>query len=94
MKLKLIKFQKVKSTNDEAIKIIKSKSNKEGIVISSLQTNGKGTMGKKWISIKGNLFVSIFFEIKKNMPNFKEFSLINPIIIKNILKRYSKNILY
>ena len=24
------------------------------------------------------------------MPNFKEFSLINPIIIKNILKRYSK----
>ena len=90
MKLKLIKFQKVKSTNDEAIKIIKSKSNKEGIVISALQTNGKGTMGKKWISIKGNLFVSIFFEIKQNMPNFKEFSLINPIIIKNILKCYSK----
>tara|TARA_A100000164_G_scaffold320624_1_gene302888 strand:+ start:839 stop:1378 length:540 start_codon:yes stop_codon:yes gene_type:complete len=90
MKLKLIKFQKVKSTNDEAIKIIKSKSNKEGIVISALQTNGKGTIGKKWISIKGNLFVSIFFEIKQNMPNFKEFSLINPIIIKNILKRYSK----
>ena len=52
MRLNLIKFQRVKSTNDEAIKIIRSKKNKQGIVISNLQTNGKGTMGKKWISQK------------------------------------------
>ena len=54
MKLSLIKFKKVKSTNEEAIKIIKSKKNKQGIIISSFQTKGKGTMGKKWISQKGN----------------------------------------
>ena len=61
MKLKLIKFQKVKSTNDEAIKIIKSKSNKEGIVISALQTNGKGTMGKKMDLNKRKLICINFF---------------------------------
>ena len=82
MRLNLIKFKKVKSTNDEAIKIIRSNKNKQGIVISELQTNGKGTMGKKWISLKGNFFASIFFELKKNMPQAKDFSLINPIIIK------------
>ena len=68
MKLKLIKFKMVESTNNEAIKIIKSKKNDQGIVVSNLQTKGKGTMGKKWISIRGNLFASIFFELKKNMP--------------------------
>ena len=89
MILKLIKFNCVKSTNDEAIKIIRSKKNSTGIVVSKFQTKGRGTMGRKWISYNGNLFASIFFELKKTMPNFKEFSLINPQIIKRILKEYS-----
>ena len=90
MKLDLIRFKRVKSTNDEAIKIIRSKKNKQGIVISDLQTRGKGTMGKKWISQKGNFFASIFFELKKNMPKPNEFSLINPLIIKKTLNDYSR----
>ena len=73
MKLDLIRFKRVKSTNDEAIKIIRSKKNKQGIVISDLQTRGKGTMGKKWISQKGNFFVSIFFELKQSMLNPRNF---------------------
>ena len=90
MKLNLIKLKQVKSTNDEAIKIIRSKKNKQGIVISELQTKGKGTMGKKWVSQKGNFFVSIFFELKKNMPKTNEFSLINPLIIKKTISKYSR----
>ena len=89
MILKLIKFNCVKSTNDEAIRIIRSKKNSKGIIFSNFQTNGRGTMGKKWISYKGNFFASIFFELKKSMPNFKEFSLINPYIVKKTLKEYS-----
>ena len=89
MILKLIKFDCVKSTNDEAIRIIRSKKNSKGIVVSNFQTKGRGTMGKKWISYKGNFFASIFFELKKSMPDFKEFSLINPVIMKNILNEYS-----
>ena len=91
MILKLIKFDCVKSTNDEAIRIIKSKKNSQGIVVSNFQTKGRGTMGKKWISYKGNFFASIFFELKKSMPDFKEFSLINPVIIKKILNEYSSH---
>ena len=64
MNLKLIKFNCVISTNDEAIKIIKTRRNRQGIIISNQQTKGKGTMGKKWVSIKGNFFASIFFELK------------------------------
>ena len=64
MKLRLIKFCKVKSTNDEAIKKIKSKKIPAGIVCSNIQTNGRGTMGKKWISFNGNFFITIFFTCK------------------------------
>ena len=90
MKLNLFRFKKVKSTNDEAIKIIRSNKNREGIIISNEQTNGRGTMGKKWISLKGNFFASIFFELKNNMPDQKKFSFINPLIIKKILNEYSR----
>ncbi len=89
MKLKLIKFKKVKSTNDVAIKIIRSKKNTRGIVISEEQTKGKGTMGKQWVSQNGNFFASIFFELKNNMPKPNEFSKINLIILKNILNMHS-----
>ena len=89
MKLRLIKFSNVKSTNDEAIKKIKSKKVHAGIVYSYSQTKGRGTMGKKWISFNGNFFITIFFELKKNMPNFKEFSVLNPLILKKLLSRYT-----
>ena len=89
MKLRLIKFSNVKSTNDEAIKKIKSKKVRAGIVYSYSQTKGRGTMGKKWISFNGNFFITIFFELKKNMPNFKEFSVLNPLILKKLLSRYT-----
>ncbi len=89
MKLKLIKFNCVKSTNDQAIKIIRSRKKRQGIVVSRLQTNGRGTRGKKWVSRKGNFFASIFFELKETLPDFKEFSLINPVIVSKILNQNS-----
>ena len=78
MKLDLIKLKKVKSTNDEAIKIIKSKKNKQGIIITNLQTKGKGTMGKKWVSLKGNIFASVFFELKKKYAKLKRIFINQP----------------
>ena len=66
MKLKKFFFKSVNSTNDAAIRIIKNSNIKFGIIISDKQKKGKGQYGKKWISLKGNLFVSIFFFIKEN----------------------------
>ncbi len=90
MKLKLIKFNSVKSTNDEAIKLIRRNKFVPSIIVSKSQTKGRGTMGKKWISKKGNLFVSLFFEINSKNIRFDKFSVLNPRIVKNILVKYSK----
>ena len=82
MKLKIIKFKRVKSTNDKAIKLIQSGKAISGLVISDLQTNGRGTMGKKWISKKGNVFISIFFKVNLTKIKIENFLIINAKIIK------------
>ena len=90
MKLDIFNFNSVTSTNDAAISLIKNKNNTAGFVYSKNQTKGRGTYGKKWISKKGNLFGTIFFQLKKNYPPFDEFSIINPVIISNIIKNYCR----
>ena len=84
MKLKIYSYKGVKSTNYTAIRLIKQNI-KQGIVTSDIQTNGKGQMGKKWVSKKGNLFISIFFPIRESL-NLKKITFSNLKIIKNILK--------
>ena len=75
MKIKLLRFKSVKSTNDIAFKLIKKNNFSPTMILSEIQTNGRGTMGKKWISRKGNLFISIFFEMnqKKSILNILQF---------------------
>ena len=88
MKFKILKFESVTSTNDIAINMIKQKERFTGCVYSSKQTKGRGTHGKKWISEKGNLFMSLFFPLEKKYPSFNEFSIINPLIILEVIKEF------
>ena len=89
MKLKLIKFNSVDSTNDEAIKLIRKNKITPSIITTNIQKKGKGTMGKSWISKKGNLFLSLFFEIKSIRLKANKFSILNPHIVKKVLSEYS-----
>ena len=88
MKIKLIKFKSVKSTNDIAIKFIKKKKTQPTLISSEKQTRGRGTMGKKWISQKGNLFISIFFEINQKRINFKQFAILNAFLLRKLLSKF------
>ena len=65
MKFKKFKFKKVKSTNSTALRIIKKTNYSLGMVVAETQTEGRGQYGRKWTSLKGNLFVSFFNELKK-----------------------------
>ena len=35
------------------------------MIISEITNRGRGQYGKKWISYKGNLFVSFFYKLEK-----------------------------
>ena len=94
MNFNIYNYNKIPSTNDEAIQLIKKKNMKQGLVFSKIQTSGRGTRGKKWISKSGNFFGSVFFQLKKNTPKFYEFSVITPVLITKKIKEITdcKNI--
>jgi len=90
MKLEIFKFGSCTSTSDIAINLIKRGERECGCVYADIQTKGRGTHGKKWISDRGNLFGSIFFPLKSGYPPFDEFSIINPIIISDVIKLFCR----
>ena len=93
MKLKIKKLISVDSTNIVAIDLIKKNKIKPTLVTADIQKKGKGTMGKKWISKKGNLFLTIFFDMSKKKIDFKKFAILNAYLLRGILtKKFSNKI--
>ena len=88
MKFKKFLFKKVQSTNKTALRLIKSNL-QQGIVLTEVQSKGRGQRGNKWISKKGNLFMSVFFEINKNL-SLKKITRKNLSIIKKIISEKIK----
>ena len=88
MSFKKFFYKKVSSTNDLAIKKI-NRGTIKGIIIADYQKKGRGQQGKKWLSFKGNIFMTIFFKIKKNI-NIKKITILNCKIIKKTLFKYIK----
>ena len=61
-----------------------------GCVYATTQTKGRGNKGKIWFSEIGNFFGSIFFPLKKNYPPFNEFSIINPVLVSQMIEKFCK----
>ena len=91
MKFRIFKFKSVKSTNNTAIRIIKNSKVEYGMVISEMQNKGRGQYGKKWISYKGNLFVSFFYKLENISVSLNKLTKINCLLIRELLSLYYKN---
>ena len=91
MKFKIFRFKKVNSTNNTAIRIIQNSNLNYGMVISEMQSNGRGQYGKKWISYKGNLFISFFYNLENFTVSVKQLTKINCLLVKKLLSLYCKN---
>ena len=92
MNLKYFHYKKVKSTNDIAIREIK-KNQKNGIIIADKQIKGRGRYGKRWVSYKGNILVSIFFKINKKI-SINKLNKLNITLIKKALSKMIKENIY
>ena len=90
MKFKILKFKKVKSTNNTALKTIKNTNIKYGMITSETQNNGRGQYGKKWISYKGNIFVSLFFDLENLNISLKKLTKLNCLLVRKLLSIYYK----
>ena len=95
MKFKKFKFKRVKSTNNTAIRIIKETNCNLGMVVAEIQTKGRGQFGRRWVSFKGNLFVSFFNELNKTNLSINAITKINCLLVKKSLSTFTgKKILF
>ena len=90
MRLKQFNYKKVKSTNQTAIKLINKLEDEFGLVISENQSKGKGQYGRKWISYKGNIFLSFFFRLEKINLSIVSLTKKNCFLVKNVISKYYK----
>ena len=90
MIIKSFNYKFVNSTNDIAINLIKQKNIKAGFVLAEKQKKGRGQRGRKWISYKGNLFISIFFSLEKINLTLKQLTKTNTKLIIKLISQYYK----
>lgn len=60
----LITFEEIDSTNSQALRMASSGASGDFIILSKIQTGGRGTKGRYWNSVAGNLYASILLESK------------------------------
>ena len=90
MKLKQFNLKKVQSTNLTAIKLIRNSKNRFGLINSEIQSKGKGQYGRNWVSYKGNIFISIFYELNKVDLSINSLTKKNCFLVKKVISKYYK----
>jgi BirA family biotin operon repressor/biotin-[acetyl-CoA-carboxylase] ligase len=62
-------YPEVASTNTLAMEMAAQGATEGAVVISEMQTGGKGRLGRKWLSPKGNLYLSVI--LRPDIPIYK-----------------------
>ena len=94
MKLKQFNYKKIKSTNTIAISLIKNSKNEFGLVVAENQYGGKGQYGKRWISYKGNVFLTFFYKLDKINLSIRSLTRKNCFLVKSVISKYCKKKIY
>ena len=83
-------MDKTNSTNEFCINLIKNNISTNGIVSTEIQTNGRGRYGNKWVSKKGNIFLSFYKKIRLQRDiikyQYKVLKIVKNFLIKKGLK--------
>jgi len=87
----IINLGEVDSTNNEAKRLISNNTpNNHIIVTATKQTEGRGRYGKKWDSIKGNLFMSIILPCLAPLDTMSQLSFVTSLAIERAITELSK----
>tara|TARA_B100000902_G_C26668819_1_gene602036 strand:+ start:49 stop:585 length:537 start_codon:yes stop_codon:yes gene_type:complete len=90
MKLKQFNFKKVKSTNQTSIRLIRNSMKEFGLIVSDAQSKGRGQYSRKWISYKGNIFLSFFYKLENINLSISALTKKNCFLVKDVISKYYK----
>jgi len=81
----LLSFDALDSTNEEAKRIAKAGGGHGAVIWAKKQTEGKGRMGRAWVSNEGNLFVSVLLKPEKPLGEFAQLSFVAAVAVHESL---------
>ena len=84
----LIEFDAIESTNDEAKKLAKAGAVDGTCVWAHTQYVGRGSRGRKWESLDGNLFVSFIVRPKCKVTRISELTFVTAIAVHTLVSEY------
>ncbi len=86
---RVIFFDEIDSTNEEAKRILKNESDEEIVIVAELQTFGKGTQGKKWYSPKGSgIWSSLIIKTEQELKDVQKTTLLTGLSVYQVLSNY------
>lgn len=91
--MKIMKLKTIDSTHLYALRLIEDSNffiDKGVAIVADEQTNGIGRCKRRWISTKGNLFVSIIMEMPEN-ANLGQISLTSACAVRETIAYYLKD---
>lgn len=80
-------FDQVDSTMNEAVRLIEAETQLENDigVLAYQQLQGRGRRGRRWISISGNLHLSLVILFQDNVRHLGEFSFIAAVALREVI---------
>jgi len=84
---KIINYQVIDSTNDEAKRLIKKGVSEGAVVLASEQTAGRGKPGAVWFSPPGQgMYLSVIVKPYRNLDDIAALTLLGARAVVNLLK--------
>ena len=82
----LLSYDVLDSTNEEAKRLAGGGGAHGAVIWAKRQTNGRGRMGRTWISAEGNLFVSILIEPPVALDKCSQLSFVTSVAVAETLE--------
>lgn len=88
---KILFFEEVDSTNNKA-KQIALEENEGTVVISEVQTSGRGRRGREWYSPKGGIYVSFILKPNVSPEKASQLTLVSSLALVETLNAMDNNL--
>lgn len=80
-------FDSIDSTQNQAMKMASDEANNGTIIIAEKQTSGKGRLGRKWVSPKGGIWLSIILHPKFDISVITLFPIASALALSNAIEK-------
>lgn len=82
----LLSYDVLDSTNEEAKRLAAGGGAHGAVIWAKRQTDGRGRMGRQWISSEGNLFVTVLLAPKQELAKCSQLSFVAALAVADTLE--------